>query len=483
MIEQSIDGIILSNEEGTIIEWNKGQERISGFTSEEALGKSIWDIQYKLVQEKDRTSEYYERIKKSMLDFLKSGEAPWINRIQERTFKHLDGTIHVIQEVVFPIKTSKGFMAGSISRDITLQKQAEKALQESEERYRTLAEQLPNMVFIFNFQKIVFVNQRCEEIMGYSKEEMYSQNFDFFSLITPESTEIIQDYFRRHLENEDVEPVEYTLINKDRKIIPAIYSSKIITYEGEKAILGIVTDITKQKQMETLLREQKEENALYLDIISHDLNNYYFASMNFLELALRESNLQSSTILMLKKTLKNVIRGKKLLNSVSVLMRHKLSVDYELDPIDLIEELKNVKKSVFDVFPERNINIKISKQFSTCIILADSLFDQLLYNLLINAIKYDEHEIVNIRIELELDETNKFCLVSIVDEGQGIPPEYRESVFNRFSEFRKKGRGSGLGLHIVKTLVERYQGEIWIESRIPNDYTQGTVFKFKIQTP
>ena len=142
-------------------------------------------------------------------------------------------------------------------------------------------------------------------------------------------------------------------------------------------------------------------------------------------------------------------RGRNLLNSISVLMRQKLSIDYELEPINLIEEIKKVQKSILEVFTKKRINIKTIKQPSRFVILADALFEQLLFNLLVNAAKYDDHDTVNIDIKLETDTEDKSCLISIIDRTHGIPPEYRETVFDRFFEFKKKGKGSGLGLFIV----------------------------------
>ena len=73
--------------------------------------------------------------------------------------------------------------------------------------------------------------------------------------------------------------------------------------------------------------------------------------------------------------------------------------------------------------------------------------------------------------------------ISISDQASGIPPEQRDGIFDRYTEFRKSGKGSGLGLHIVKKLVERYEGRIWIESRLPENYKLGTTLKIELLLP
>jgi len=143
-------------------------------------------------------------------------------------------------------------------QEIPERKKAEEALRESEEKFRSLAEQSPNMIFIHSKGKVIYANKKCEEIMGYKREEFYSDDFNFLTLIAPESMDLIKENYKRHLEGEEIQPYEYTLINKAGERIEAINASKLIQYEGHKAILGIVTDITKRKKAEETLRQSEE---------------------------------------------------------------------------------------------------------------------------------------------------------------------------------------------------------------------------------
>jgi PAS domain S-box-containing protein len=95
--------------------------------------------------------------------------------------------------------------------------------------------------------------------MGYKREEFYSHKFDFLSLITPESVDLVKDNFAKHLRGEEVQPYDYSLINKQGKRIEVINASKLIHYEGEMAILGIITDITDRKLAEKKLLEDREQ--------------------------------------------------------------------------------------------------------------------------------------------------------------------------------------------------------------------------------
>ena len=124
--------------------------------------------------------------------------------------------------------------------------------------FRSLAEKSPNMIFINKKGRVVFASEKCEEIMGYSKKEFYSEDFNFINLVRPEHKQLVMESFSRHQRGEEVEPYEYSLITKKGKYLSTIITTKLIDYESEKAILGIVTDITELKNAEKALKRRLE---------------------------------------------------------------------------------------------------------------------------------------------------------------------------------------------------------------------------------
>jgi PAS domain S-box-containing protein len=160
-----------------------------------------------------------------------------------------------------------------LEQEIIDRVRAEEALRESEERFRNVSEQSPNMIFIHNKGRIVYANERCEEVMGYTRQEFYSPDFDFRTLIAPEHLDLIEDSFRRHMQGEDVPPYECAIVTKQGNRLEVIITSRLIKYGGESAILGIVTDITARKQAEEVLRESETR---FWDLY-HNAPNAYFA--------------------------------------------------------------------------------------------------------------------------------------------------------------------------------------------------------------
>jgi PAS domain S-box-containing protein len=149
--------------------------------------------------------------------------------------------------------------------DITERKKMEERLRDSEEKFRNLAEQSPNMIFINLKGRVVYVNKEAEDAMGYKKEEYYSPDFNFLDLIAPESRESVESAFRKHIQGEDIVPYEYKLITKEGRTIDAIINSRLTKYDGEPAILGVVTDITDLRKAERMtLESQQNFKALFM---------------------------------------------------------------------------------------------------------------------------------------------------------------------------------------------------------------------------
>jgi len=186
-----------------------------------------------------------------------------------RTFK--TGVIHSSETPVcvngrmynvyaVPVKDENGEITYVVEtvEDITERKKTEESLHESEEKFKSLCEQSPNMIFINKAGKVLYANVKCEEITGYKRDEFYASDFDYLCLIAPEYKELIKSNFEKHMKGEEIESYEYALITKDGRRIDAIITTKLINYDGGRAILGIVTDITEHKQAEKALHQERD---------------------------------------------------------------------------------------------------------------------------------------------------------------------------------------------------------------------------------
>ncbi|MHB9111580.1 MAG: SpoIIE family protein phosphatase [Thermoleophilia bacterium] len=124
-VEQSSDGIVIIDSKGTIIGWNRSQEKITGISRDKALGQFLWDIQFSLGPGTSRTPEAKVRLRNMIVDFLENRNPYWTNKLIESEIRRADGSRAFIQTITFPINTSSDFMAASITRDVTRRKTTE----------------------------------------------------------------------------------------------------------------------------------------------------------------------------------------------------------------------------------------------------------------------------------------------------------------------------------------------------------------------
>lgn len=193
----------------------------------------------------------YEKV----LSELQQLEHKPLSIIQEYRIKAKDNSIHYVADYktsIFNTENEFVEIVGVII-DITDHKLAKITLKADEEKYRSIADNSPNLIFIIKNDKIIYTNDKCEEISGYTKEEFYSPDFDLMTLIDSDYIEPVLENFNKHSDGKEVPPSEYLLKTKTGKRVSVIISTKLITLNKEKAILGIVTDITENKLSEVRL--------------------------------------------------------------------------------------------------------------------------------------------------------------------------------------------------------------------------------------
>ncbi|UCG00804.1 MAG: HAMP domain-containing histidine kinase [Candidatus Heimdallarchaeota archaeon] len=324
--------------------------------------------------------------------------------------------------------------------------------------------------------KIVDVNRSMMELIeGESKRELLGSISKYMSLPfqVPPFKEAIIDLS----EGKSQSYVEGYTVTKKGKLIYLRY----LTYIPEKFVSTwaeawvLVFDLTEYKAKESILNEKINENEFLIDLMTHDLRNYFTQFQGYIDIILTENlDQQEDVINFLSKAKKGIQQATKLLENVSVLMKTQITKDFVLQPIELKPVLVRAKKFIINLYPNQEIVVSIENIPNNLFILADSLIEYLFINLFTNAVKHNQNVIKQIDITSSQDDG--VCSITITDNAKGIPLNIREEIFTRFSEFKKEGKGSGLGLFIVKTLVERYNGRISIESRVQDDYSKGTQF-------
>ncbi len=247
IFEGCLDAIFIADPEtGKILDANPAAAEMLMLPLEKIRGLRQWEI-YPPSQQTEEEKRFHEYV----LD-----RAP--GSPEEKVLIRSDG-FRVHTELLSQILQLDGIpVLYSTFRDITRRRKMEEEKKESEFQFRNLSDHSPNMIFINQKGRVVYVNRKCEEIMGYSFEEFTAPDFQFLSLMWEDSRERAGENFRRHMGGEEVPPTEYTMLTKEGKKIDGILATRIIQYQGEQAILGIVTDITERKATETALAESEQ---------------------------------------------------------------------------------------------------------------------------------------------------------------------------------------------------------------------------------
>ncbi|MDF1540015.1 MAG: PAS domain S-box protein, partial [Candidatus Thorarchaeota archaeon] len=260
LFNTTLEGIILSDETGNIIEWNKAQEDMFGIAREKALGQKLWDVQYDLFPAEKKTQESYERLKGSMSAYFETGIAPWLGQVAEANVQMGSGEMGIIQQFSAPIKTSRGYALCAFIQDVTNRRKAERAREVSERRFRSLFEESNDAVVILDLEgRHLDFNKRFEELLGYSREELLNTTSEF--TVAEEEKQDSKQRLRDLLEGKTLPIYERKFRRKDGSEVPAEINISLIRDEENNPlhIQSIIRDISSRKESARALEESEEK--------------------------------------------------------------------------------------------------------------------------------------------------------------------------------------------------------------------------------
>ena len=221
------------------------------------------------------------------------------------------------------------------------------------------------------------------------------------------------------------------------------------------------------------------EIALLNDLMTHDINNFNQGIMGYIELLLQDKRLDDNQRKYADRALVQVKNNARLIDNIRKLAKLRMMADTDYVPMDIQKSIAVAIDTVTKATPERKITIVSSLSPTTHYTLANQYLDDLFLNIISNAVKFDTAKRVRVEVQVSEDVTpqGEFWVVSIIDRGRGVPDDRKNVVFERFATGMTGIKGFGLGLSIVSTIVEKFNGRIWVEDRVKGDFSKGTVFK------
>jgi PAS domain S-box-containing protein len=371
---------------------------------------------------------------------------------------------------------------------------AEATLRLSEEKYRFLFERNPASMLIYDrgTLHILAVNEAFLKHYGYSNDEVLSMYLP--DLYPVEEKTAIVELAKKILGHSYIG--EWHHIKKDGTVITIIANSNDLVYQGQKARIAVVTDITERKKAEEeiqrlnqALEERVAERTAQLVLINKELESYSYSISHDLRAPLR-AIFGFSQILSTRHKLSLNDEGRKYVDYIvesSIRMEQLINdlLDYSrlgrksisIRTVLLHSILDSIIRDFKQKLEEINAKILIDKNLPE-IQGDDTLIRQIFTNLIENSINYRR---TNAPLEIKIDftqETNKI-IISVADNGIGIPEEHWNKIFNIFQRLHndEKHPGTGIGLATVKKAVNMLNGEIWVRSIVGEGST------FFIQLP
>ncbi len=355
-----------------------------------------------------------------------------------------------------------------ILRDITNKKMVEKALRESEELFRNLAEQSPLMIAMVEDSKVVYANKIFEKTLGFSRQELVNFSFDYYELFVPEFRHAIKKIHDKTLRHETAKEIECGMQGREGLRLDVIFSSGLIQYQGKAVLLDMILDITERKMLEEKTRKSQKLESLSVLAggIAHDFNNILTVIMG--NITLCRINPHDPDLV-----IKNLSAAEEAVSRARDLTRQFLAFSRNTAPLKKIMPLDGIIRDCV-MFSSSGSQAKVDLCISEDLWPAevdDGQIGQVLNNIIINAIQSMPHggtltvrasnKVLGEGSLLPLSAGN-YIKITIKDTGSGIPPEDLSKIFDPY--FTSKEMESGLGLAIAYSIVAKHGGIIDVES-------------------
>jgi PAS domain S-box-containing protein len=424
----------------------------------------------------------------------------------EHRLRRADGTYHWHLTRALPMLDERGQVIRwfGTCTDITDRKQAETAIQESERRFRRLVESNMFGVAFGNFDgKFLYVNDYFINMVGYSRTEFETGQVRWMD-ITPAEFSPLDKKAEAELRTKGVAtPFEKEYIRKDGTRVPIFVGSAMIQepHEPQQEIISFYLDLTDRKQAEaererllqeaqTAREEAERANRIkdeFLAVLSHELRSPLNPILGWSSLLLNQKLDPAKTTHALSTIARNARLQAELIEDlldVSRILRGKLSLS--VSSVDLTSTIQAALETVRLSAEAKSIQIHTALADNIGLISGDSSrLQQVVWNLLSNAIKFTPNggqvEIHLERVEeVEQEGTDgltipdpaslhsTYARITVSDTGKGIHPDFLPYVFDYFRQedgaTTRKFGGLGLGLAIVRHLVELHGGTIQAES-------------------
>lgn len=479
------DGIIVTDRNGRITEVNHSIEKMTGIRRQDFLGKDILDILFSIADKIENPEKVAALLKEITTNSRK---------ILDEDITLLEPALHISTRSS-PLMDRFGTKTGSIIvfRNITERKKMEEELRKykeeleelvkvrteeltkSEEKYRALVNHAQVGIGIHQNDRIVFANRQLMSMLRFSEEEFIG--LPISRLIHPDEVKkVMSRTWDRYDGKEVIDTYELGLLRKDGSVMPVIISNVVIEYDGNKATLVTVVDITESK-LRKELEQANKELEMFAYSISHDLRAPLRSIDGFSQALLEdyEEQLDHEGQDYLRRIRAASQRMAFMIDAILQLSRIG-RYDMRREQVNLSALAQDIAADLKATDPNRQVEFVIAEG-----IVANgdpTLLRTALENLLGNAWKFTQKR-ENTKIEFGVMIQSKKPIYYVCDNGAGFDMKYADKLFAPFQRLHSATEytGTGVGLASVQRIIRRHGGNIWAESVVD----KGTTFYFTLE--
>jgi len=469
LVDNMLDAAVIIDWEGTVLFTNNAGAKLVGLKSiQKAIGLNMSQF------------IHLDSIEQAIcdLDLVKNGKGRFLAEYKVET---LNKEIKWIEALGNKINFKDATADLIIIRDITKRKEAVTALRESEERFRELAELMPETIFEMNLDgNLTFVNRNAYNYFGYTAADL-KKGLSSFDMLLPEDRARAKQNAAKMLNGDPPGDNEYTALRKDGSTFPVIIHSAPIFKQGKPVGLrGFIIDNSDRKKAEEERRklEVQFQQAQRFEAlgtlaggIAHDFNNLLMNIQGNTSLMLFEIDDNHPHFDLLKNIEKQIKSGAQLTRQM---LGYARKGKFNVKPVDL----NQIVEESAETFGRTRKEITIERQLEADLfsIEADQgQIEQVLLNLYVNAadampfggklfLKTKNETHLNIKGDQYNPKPGNYVQLTVTDTGCGMDKATLERIFDPFFTTKEMGRGTGLGLASVYGIIKSHDGYIDVES-------------------
>lgn len=474
LLECASDAMLIAGATGNIVYANPAAERLFGYSRGEFAPLTI----EQLIPERLRAQHAAQRVA-----FGAAARDRAMGAGLELCAQRKDGHEFPVDVSLSPLGTGADQPMLVTVHDITQRKQAEAALRESEARLHAVVKTAVDAIITIEADGIINAfNPAAERLFGYPAAEITGRNVAL--LMQSPDREAHDGYLQHYLQTGEKRIIgigrEVTARRRDGTTFPADLAVSEFTLGDRRLFTGIVRDTSARKQIETRQAQLLQE----LEAVNEDLKNFAYVVSHDLKAPLRGIS-SLADWLMSDYTSKLDAQGQEYL----VLMKNRVTrMDALIDGVLEYSRVGRIKENQVAVdlnglvgqviqmlAPPPGVTVVVDGPLPT-VVIERTRIQQLFQNLIGNAIKHLDKPQGEVRVACA--DAGERWTFSVTDNGPGIEPRHHERIFQLFQTLAPRDRkeSTGVGLALVKKIVELYSGRVWVESQ-PG---QGCTFFFTL---